>query len=42
VTRDRAFMDDVGRKTTLSVFALAAHQPEVVSQWRRKLSSAMN
>ncbi len=42
VTRDRAFMDDVGRKTMLSVFALAAHQPDVVSQWRRKLSSAMN
>ncbi|MGA7814503.1 thioredoxin [Caballeronia sp.] len=42
VTRDRAFMDDVGRKTMLSVFALAAHQPEVVSHWRRKLSSAMN
>jgi putative thioredoxin len=42
VTRDRAFMDDVGRKTMLSVFDLAAHQPEVVSFWRRKLSSAMN
>jgi putative thioredoxin len=42
VTRDRAFKDDVGRKTMLSVFALAAHQPEVVSNWRRKLSSAMN
>jgi len=41
-TRDRAFMDDVGRKTMLSVFGLAAHQPEVVSAWRRKLSSAMN
>jgi len=42
VTRDRAFMDDVGRKTMLSVFGLAAHQPDVVSFWRRKLSSAMN
>jgi putative thioredoxin len=42
VTRDRAFLDDVGRKTMLSVFDLAAHQPEVVSKWRRKLSSAMN
>ena len=42
VVRDRAFMDDVGRKTMLSVFELAAHQPEVVSQWRRKLSAAMN
>ena len=42
VVRDRAFMDDVGRKTMLSVFELAAHQPDVVSQWRRKLSAAMN
>jgi putative thioredoxin len=42
VVRDRSFMDDVGRKTMLSVFELAAHQPEVVSQWRRKLSAAMN
>jgi putative thioredoxin len=42
VTRDRKFMDDVGRKTMLSVFELASHQPEVVSRWRRKLSSAMN
>jgi putative thioredoxin len=42
VTRDRSFMDDVGRKTMLSVFGLAAHQPEVVSQWRRKLSAAIN
>jgi putative thioredoxin len=42
VTRDRAFMDDVGRKTMISVFGLAAHQPQVVSFWRRKLSSVMN
>jgi putative thioredoxin len=42
VVRDRAFMDDVGRKTMLSVFDLAAHQPEIVSRWRRKLSAAMN
>ncbi|WP_206997499.1 thioredoxin [Trinickia mobilis] len=42
VQRDRSFRDDIGRKTMLSVFDLAAHQPEVVSQWRRKLSSALN
>jgi putative thioredoxin len=42
VTRDRTFMDDIGRKTMLSVFELASHQPEVVSRWRRRLSSAMN
>ncbi|SAL39387.1 thioredoxin [Caballeronia turbans] len=42
VVRDRAFMDDVGRKTMLSVFELAANQPDLVSQWRRKLSAAIN
>jgi putative thioredoxin len=42
VERDRAFMDDVGRKTMLSVFELAANQPDLVSQWRRRLSAAMN
>ena len=39
--RDRAFRDDIGRKTMLSVFDLAAHQPELVSQWRRKLSASL-
>ncbi|MDR5772432.1 MULTISPECIES: thioredoxin [unclassified Caballeronia] len=42
VVRDRAFMDDVGRKTMLSVFELAANQPDVVAYWRRRLSAAMN
>ncbi|WP_250513859.1 thioredoxin [Caballeronia sp. INDeC2] len=42
VVRDRAFMDDVGRKTMLSVFELAANQPNLVSQWRRRLSAAIN
>ncbi|AXL51826.1 thioredoxin [Paraburkholderia caffeinilytica] len=41
VQRDRAFRDDIGRKTMLSVFDLAAHQPELVSQWRRKLSALL-
>ncbi|MFM0638584.1 thioredoxin [Paraburkholderia metrosideri] len=41
VQRDRAFRDDVGRKTMLSVFDLAAHQPELVSKWRRKLSALL-
>ncbi|MFM0645710.1 thioredoxin [Paraburkholderia bryophila] len=41
VQRDRTFRDDIGRKTMLSVFDLAAHQPELVSQWRRKLSAAL-
>jgi len=42
VQRDRSFREDIGRKTMLSVFDLAAHQPELVSQWRRRLSAALN
>ena len=42
VKRDRSFRDDVGRKTMLSVFDLAAHQPELVSTWRRKLSTVLH
>jgi putative thioredoxin len=41
VQRDRTFRDDIGRKTMLSVFDLAAHQPELVAQWRRKLSASL-
>ncbi|RKF29746.1 thioredoxin [Paraburkholderia fungorum] len=41
VQRDRAFREDIGRKTMLSVFDLAAHQPELVSHWRRKLSALL-
>jgi putative thioredoxin len=42
VQNDRAFREDIGRKTMLSVFDLAAHQPELVSKWRRKLSALLN
>jgi len=42
VVRDRAFKEDVGRKTMLSVFDLASSRPELVSAWRRKLSAALN
>jgi putative thioredoxin len=41
VQQDRSFRDDIGRKTMLSVFDLAAHQPELVGQWRRKLSASL-
>jgi len=41
VRRDRAFGDDVGRKTMIQVFDLAAAQPQLVSAWRRKLSSVL-
>ncbi|TDV14351.1 thioredoxin [Paraburkholderia caballeronis] len=42
VKRDRSFRDDIGRKTMLSVFDLAAHQPQLVGEWRRKLGAALN
>ena len=42
VRRDRAYQEDVGRKTMLSVFALASGRPELVAEWRRKLSAALN
>jgi len=41
VRRDRAFGDDVARKTMLQVFDLAAAQPQLVSAWRRRLSSLL-
>lgn len=41
VRRDRSFREDIGRKTMLSVFDLAAGQPQLVSEWRRKLSAAL-
>jgi putative thioredoxin len=42
VATDRAFEDDIGRKTMIDVFKLAEAQPALVSAWRRKLSSALN
>jgi putative thioredoxin len=41
VRRDRSFGEDIGRKRMIQVFELAASQPQVVAQWRRKLSSAL-
>ena len=42
VQRDRKFGDDLGRKKMIEVFNLASAQPQLVSAWRRKLSSALN
>jgi putative thioredoxin len=42
VATDRAFQEDIGRKTMIEVFKLAEAQPALVSAWRRKLSSALN
>jgi putative thioredoxin len=42
VERDRGFGDDVGRRTMLSVFDLAADQPQLVSSYRRRLAAVLN
>jgi putative thioredoxin len=42
VERDRSFGDDIGRRTMLSVFDLAADQPQLVSAYRRRLSAALH
>ncbi len=41
VKKDRSFQDDIGRKKMIEVFKLAENQPELVSAWRRKLSSVL-
>ncbi|MFP5405131.1 MAG: tetratricopeptide repeat protein, partial [Gammaproteobacteria bacterium] len=41
VRRDRSFRDDIGRKRMIEVFDLASAQPQLVSQWRKRLSSAL-
>jgi putative thioredoxin len=41
VKTDRAFQDDIGRKKMIEVFNLAATQPQLVSDWRRKLSASI-
>ncbi|MFN7667443.1 MAG: tetratricopeptide repeat protein, partial [Burkholderiales bacterium] len=41
VERDRSFNDDIGRKTMIQVFDMAANNAPLVSQYRRALSSAI-
>ncbi|WP_197388510.1 thioredoxin [Ralstonia pseudosolanacearum] len=41
VERDRAFRDDIGRKTMVSIFDLM-RDPQAVSLWRRQLASKLN
>ncbi len=41
VRRDRGFQDDVGRKTMLQLFTLLGNAGDLVSDYRRKLASAM-
>jgi putative thioredoxin len=41
VQRDRKFGDDVGRKRMVQVFDLASAQPQLVSEWRRRLGASL-
>jgi putative thioredoxin len=41
VRRDRGFEDDIGRKTMIEVFDKASAQPQLVAQWRRRLSAVL-
>ena len=41
VRRDRAFGDDIGRRKMLAVFEMAAAEPELVDDFRSKLSSVL-
>ena len=41
VRRDRAFRDDIGRRTMLQIFGVLGQQDERVSEYRRRLASAM-
>lgn len=41
VRRDRTFRDDIGRRRMLEVFEMAAAQPEVVLEFRNRLSQVL-
>jgi len=41
VRRDRIFRDDIGRKRMIAVFDMAATQPELVSEFRNRLSQVL-
>jgi putative thioredoxin len=41
VRRDRKFGDDIGRRKMIAVFEMAAAEPDLVSDYRRRLSSAL-
>jgi putative thioredoxin len=41
VRRDRQFGDDVGRKKMLAVFEMAAAEPDLVTEYRSRLSSVL-
>jgi putative thioredoxin len=41
VVRDKAFQDGAARKQMVAIFGLAAADPDLVSEYRRKLASAL-
>ena len=41
VRRDRAFGEDIGRIRMLEAFEMAAHEPELVAQYRARLSQVL-
>ena len=41
IRRDKAYGDGAARKQMLAIFNLAENQPELVSEYRRKLASAL-
>ncbi len=41
VKRDRAFGDDIGRRKMLAVFEMAAGEPDLVADFRRRLSATL-
>ena len=42
IRRDKAWRDGEARKQMLAIFNLIAARPEIVSEYRRKLASALN
>jgi putative thioredoxin len=41
VRRDRIFRDDIGRKRMLAVFEMASDQPDLVVEFRNRLSQVL-
>jgi len=41
VKRDRAFKDDIGRRTILEIFSVLGPDHELIEEYRRKLASAL-
>ena len=42
VQRDRGFGEDIGRRRMVQVFDLASSQPQLVTEWRRRLGASLN